>query len=48
MNHHADKVVDSTGPADERTVDPALGGMVEEVYACPACGREAARRAAPS
>ena len=48
MNHHADKLVERTGPTDEPMVDPVLGGIVEEVYACPACGREAARRAAPS
>ena len=48
MNHHADKLVQPTGPADEVSVDPTLGGIVEEVYACPACGRVAARRAVPS
>jgi hypothetical protein len=48
MNHHADKLVEPIGPADDSMVDSALGGMVEEVHACPACGREAARRAAPS
>jgi len=43
MNHHADKLVESTGALDEPRVDSALGGMVEEIYACPACGTEAAR-----
>jgi len=44
MNHHADKLVQPTGAADEPMVDSALGGIVEEVYTCPACGTEAARR----
>jgi len=48
MNHHADKLVESIGATDEPLVDRALNGIVEEIYACPACGRGAARRAAPS
>jgi hypothetical protein len=48
MNHHADKLVQPAGPADEASVDPALDGIVEEVHACPACGRVAAKRLVPS
>ena len=46
MNHHADKLVEPTDRADEAVIDPALGGIVEEVHTCPACGTEAARRTA--
>ena len=28
-------------------VDPALGGLIEEAYGCPECGKTASRRAAP-
>ena len=45
MNHHAEKLVLPTGPAD--VVDPVLGGVVEEVHACPACGAMASRRQDP-
>jgi len=45
MNHHAEKLLSPTGPADEAFVDRVLGGIVEEVYTCPACGASAARRA---
>jgi len=47
MNHHADKLIEPTCPADEPMVDPVLDGIVEEVYACPACGTAAATRASP-
>jgi len=46
MNHHAEKLVLPTGPAD--VVDPVLGGVVEEVHACPACGAMASRRQDPA
>jgi len=45
MNHHAEKLELPTGPAD--VVDPVLGGVVEEVHACPACGAMASRRQDP-
>jgi len=44
MNHHAEKVVHLTGD-DDATIDPVLGGPVEEVHACPACGACASRLA---
>lgn len=45
MNHHAEKLLHPTGPADEASVDRVLGGIVEELHACPACGASASRRA---
>ena len=44
MNHHAEKLVHPTGSADEACMDPVLGGIVEEVHTCPACGTGASRR----
>ena len=45
MNHHADKL-DYGAEADE-AADTGEGGVVIEAHACPACGRAAARAAAP-
>jgi NAD(P)H-dependent FMN reductase/ribosomal protein S27AE len=45
MNHHAEKVLQAADPAEEWSVDPALGGVVEEMHSCPACGANASRRA---
>ena len=45
MNHHAEKLVLPTGPGD--VVDPVLGGVVEEMHACPACGTGASCRREP-
>jgi len=42
LNHHADKLIYPTGSDEEHL----LGGIVEEVYACPACGTGASRRSA--
>jgi hypothetical protein len=47
MNHHAEKLVHPTGPADDGDLDPILGGIIEEVHACPACGTGASRPSAP-
>jgi NAD(P)H-dependent FMN reductase len=47
MNHHADKVLQPSGAVDGAPVDPALGGVVEEMHACPACGASAARVPSP-
>jgi len=43
-NHHAEKLVHPTGSVDDGYLDPILGGIVEEVHACPACGTGASRR----
>ena len=45
MNHHADKLVDPVKPEDIKHVNPALGGMIEEMHYCPGCGATASRRA---
>ncbi len=43
MNHHADKLVDPVGAQQAAQADPALGGMLEEMHACPACGNVESR-----
>ena len=43
MNHHADKPVEPLDAADTARVDPVLGVLIEEMYACPACGCSASR-----
>ncbi len=44
MNHHAEKI-DYTAALDEPdAVDADFGGILEEVHACPACGRVETRR----
>jgi ribosomal protein S27AE len=45
MNHHAEKLVQPTDPAEAASADPLLGGILEEVHTCPACGAGASRRA---
>lgn len=45
MNHHADKLVDPSTREEAAGADPALGGLVHEVFTCPKCGRTEARRA---
>jgi ribosomal protein S27AE len=42
MNHHGEKVVYGTGGQ----ADPELGGVLEELHACPRCGYVASRPAA--
>jgi ribosomal protein S27AE len=43
MNHHADKLVAPVSADDAKHVDPALGGLIEETHACPACGAVGSR-----
>jgi len=43
MNHHAEKLIHPTG-SDDGPPDPVLGGIVEDLHACPACGAGASRR----
>jgi predicted RNA-binding Zn-ribbon protein involved in translation (DUF1610 family) len=48
MNHHADKV-DYTAVLDHpTTADAVFGGVLEEVFTCPNCGRIEMRPAAES
>jgi ribosomal protein S27AE len=44
MNHHGEKLV-YTGETRGPGVDPVLGGVMEEMHACPNCGHVASRRA---
>jgi predicted RNA-binding Zn-ribbon protein involved in translation (DUF1610 family) len=46
MNCHAEKPVDPLDAKEAEAMDPHLGGMIEEVHTCPACGRVASRRSA--
>ena len=43
MNHHAEKLIYSTETSDARTIDPFLGGLIEENHSCPSCGAIAVR-----
>ena len=45
MNHHADKLIDPVKPEDLKQVNPALGGIIEEMHNCPRCGGVESRRA---
>lgn len=45
MNHHAEKIDYSTALGDPRSMDPDLGGVIEEVHTCPKCGAVETRRA---
>lgn len=47
MNRHADKLNVTAALTDPQAVDPALGGIVEEVHTCPQCGKTATRRSEP-
>jgi ribosomal protein S27AE len=44
MNHHGDKLV-YTGETRGPGVDRLLGGVMEEMHACPNCGYVTSRRA---
>ncbi len=44
MNHHAEKLVDPVNPEEAAQVDPALGGLIEEMHCCPGCGTTESRR----
>jgi predicted RNA-binding Zn-ribbon protein involved in translation (DUF1610 family) len=44
MNRHAEKVDYAAGLSHPDAVDPALGGVLEEIHLCPACGETVARR----
>ena len=44
MNRHAEKLVHPERPEDQASVDPSLGGILEETHACPRCGNVESRR----
>ena len=46
MNLHAEKVESPDTTTGGEAFDPDLGGVVEEFYTCPHCGRTLARPAA--
>lgn len=39
MNRHAAKIVEPRTGEEAQCADPALGGVVEHVHACPGCGK---------
>jgi ribosomal protein S27AE len=45
MNHHADKIDYPGGVEYPESVDPVLGGVIEEFHSCPRCGSSASRAA---
>ncbi len=46
MNHHAEKLVDPSSREEAARMDPALGGVVHDMFTCPTCGSGASRPAA--
>ena len=44
MNCHAEKLTDPTCAEEAARADPALGGIIEEIHACPECGTSESRR----
>ena len=45
MNHHADKVDYTAALEESATADPIFGGLLEEIFTCPGCGRTEMRPA---
>jgi predicted RNA-binding Zn-ribbon protein involved in translation (DUF1610 family) len=45
MNHQADKLVHPTTREEAEGMTNAMDGVIEEVFACPNCGRIESRRA---
>jgi len=39
MNYQAEKLVYPSTAAEMKKVDPALGGIVEDFFTCPECGK---------
>lgn len=49
MNHQADKLVHPVSAAEAAQTVEGLQGLIEQVFACPNCGRiESQRLTAPS
>ena len=46
MNHQADKLVHPVTREEAASMTAALDGVIEEVFACPGCGRIESRRGA--
>jgi hypothetical protein len=47
MNHQASKLVHPVTDEEVAQLSQAFEGVLEEVFACPSCGRIESRRAAP-
>jgi ribosomal protein S27AE len=45
MNYHAEKLDYTAALTDPDAVDPDLDGVLEEIHACPRCGKMGTRRA---
>jgi predicted RNA-binding Zn-ribbon protein involved in translation (DUF1610 family) len=44
MNRHAEKLVHPESAEEAASMDAALGGVLMEAHACPACGNVEGRR----
>lgn len=47
MNHQADKLVHPVTREEAERMTPGIDGVIEEIYACPSCGRVESRRVSP-
>jgi hypothetical protein len=43
MNHHAEKIDYAAALEEPTAIDPAFGGVLQEVHTCPECGRTMTR-----
>jgi predicted RNA-binding Zn-ribbon protein involved in translation (DUF1610 family) len=43
MRHHAEKIDYSQSSDDAGGFDAEMGGVLEEIHSCPACGKTKAR-----
>ena len=48
MNHQAAKLVQPVTEEEAATLTEAFDGVIEEIFACPACGRIESRRVTPT
>jgi hypothetical protein len=44
MNHQADKLVHPVSREEAERMTEGIDGVIEEIYACPGCGRIESRR----
>ena len=45
MNYQAEKLIYPSTSAAMKKLDPALGGIIEDFFTCPECGKAEARHA---
>jgi ribosomal protein S27AE len=43
MNHHAEKIDYTAALEEPAAIDPAFGGVLQEVHTCPKCGQTMTR-----